>query len=100
MKVFKSTDPWSVVVILLTIGLFGMSLAVKGITQELFLESGVFLVSVKLILMAGKNAATEQRLELHLMQIKQLLSSNIAQIARDKTSATETVRQSMEERKS
>ncbi len=100
MKVFKSTDPWSVVVILLTIGLFGMSLAVKGITQELFLESGVFLVSVKLILMAGKNAATEQRLELHLMQIKQLLSSNIAQIAQDKTSATETVRQSMEERKS
>jgi hypothetical protein len=100
MKGFKSADPWSAAVILLTVGLFGLSLAVKGITQELFLESGVFLVSVKLILMAGKNAATEQRLELHLMQIKELLSSNVAQIAQEKTSATEPVRQSIQERKS
>jgi hypothetical protein len=81
MKRFTSIDAWSVVVILLTVGLFGLSLAVKGVTQELFLESGVFLVSVKLILMAGKNAASEQRLELQLKQIKELLSSNSAQTA-------------------
>lgn len=78
MKVFKLIDPWSGVVILLTVGLFSLSLAVKGFTHELFLESGVFLVSVKLILMAGKNAASEKRLEQHLNQIKSLLSGNCA----------------------
>ena len=76
MKLFKSSDPWASVVIVLTVGLFSCSLAVKGITHELFLEAGVFLVSVKLILMAGKNAATEKRLELQLRQIKESLAGN------------------------
>ena len=39
----------------------------------------MFLVSVKLILMAGKNAATEKRLELQLRQIKELLAGNVSQ---------------------
>jgi len=76
MKLFKSSDPWTSVVILLTVGLFSLSLAVKGITHELFLESGVFLVSVKLILMAGKNAASEERIERQLDQIEELLKVN------------------------
>jgi hypothetical protein len=79
MKLFKSSDPWASVVIVLTVALFSCSLAVKGITHELFLEAGVFLVSVKLILMAGKNAATEERLELQLRQIKELLAGNDSQ---------------------
>jgi uncharacterized membrane protein len=74
MKLFNSSDPWASVVIVLTVGLFGMSLAVKGFTHELLLDTGVFLVSVKLILMAAKNAATEKRVELHLRQIKELLA--------------------------
>ena len=74
MKVFNSNDPWASIVILLTVGLFGLSLAVKGITHELFLEAGVFLVSVKLILITGKNAASESRLEQHLIEIKELLA--------------------------
>ena len=76
MKLFKSSDPWASVVIVLTVGLFSCSLAVKGVTHELFLEAGVFLVSVKLILMGSKNAVTEKRLELHLRQIKELLAGN------------------------
>lgn len=76
MKWFKSSDRWTSIVIVLTIGLFGLSLAVKGFTHELFLESGVFLVSVKLILMAGKNAASEERLEQQLDQIRALLARN------------------------
>jgi len=76
MKIFKSTDLSSGVVILLTVGLFSLSLAVKGITHELFLEAGVFLVSVKLILMAGKNAASEDRIERHLNQIEELVNVN------------------------
>lgn len=76
MKLFKSSDPWTSVVILLTVGLFSLSLAVKGFTHELFLEAGVFLVSVKLILMGGKNAALEERIERHLSQIQKLLTAS------------------------
>jgi hypothetical protein len=78
MKLFTSSDPWTNVVILLTVGLFGLSLAVKGFTHELFLEAGVFLVSVKLILTAGKNAESEKRLERQLAQIKALLARDTA----------------------
>jgi lipid-binding SYLF domain-containing protein len=81
MKLFKSGDPWASIVILLTVGLFSLSLVVKGFTHDLFLESGVFLVSVKLILMAGKNAASEERMERHLKQINALLSRDSVQIA-------------------
>ena len=89
MKLFKSNDPWTNVVILLTVGLFSLSLAVKGFTHELFLEAGVFLVSVKLILMAGKNAASEQRMERHLDQIKALLAHNTSPRAiNEETSAS------------
>jgi len=76
MKLFKSSEPSTSVVILLTVELFGLSLAVKGFTHELFLEAGVFLVSVKLILMAGKNAASEERIEHAQDQIKELLKAN------------------------
>ncbi len=76
MKIFKSTDQLSRALILLTVVLFGLSLAVKGITHELFLEAGVFLVSVKLILMAGRNAASKERIERYLNQIEELLKAN------------------------
>jgi hypothetical protein len=60
-------DPGSAVVIALTLALFLVSLFVKGFTHDLLLEAGVFLVSVKLILMAQKNSSssrlTVQRLD-------------------------------------
>jgi len=60
-------DPWSVIVIALTLVLFLGSVFVKGFTHELLLEAAVFLVSMKLILMAQKNSLsarlTGQRLE-------------------------------------
>lgn len=63
----KSSDPWSAVVIALTLILFLASIFVNGFTHELLLEAGVFLVSVKLILMAHKNSQaaklTTERLE-------------------------------------
>ena len=49
------SDPWSAVVIALTLLLFLISVFMKGFTHELLLEAGVFLVSIKLILMAQKN---------------------------------------------
>lgn len=60
-------DLWSVIVIALTLVLFLGSVFVKGFTHELLLEAAVFLVSMKLILMAQKNSLsarlTGQRLE-------------------------------------
>ena len=60
-------DFWSAVVIALTLVLFLVSVFVKGFTHELLLEAAVFLVSMKLILMAQKNSLsarlTGQRLE-------------------------------------
>jgi hypothetical protein len=73
MALFKSSDPWSVVVIVLTVGLFLTALFVKGFTHALFLEAGVLLVSIKLILMAQTNAKTEESLERHLVRIEELL---------------------------
>lgn len=74
MESYKSSDPWANIIILLTCGLFGFSIFAKGFSHDLLLEAGVFLVSVKLILMAKKNTETEDRLEHRLIEIKELLS--------------------------
>jgi hypothetical protein len=73
MTALKSYDPWSGIVIVLTGALFLAALFVKGFTHSLFLEGGVLLVSIKLILMAQKNAKTEESLERHLTRIEELL---------------------------
>ena len=66
-------DRWSLVVIVVTLVLFLLALVVKGITHELFLEAGVFLVSVKLILMSYKNGVAVEQTDAHLQQIQVLL---------------------------
>ena len=64
----KHFDPWSIVVVVLTFVLFLGALFIKGLTHDLLLETGVFLVSIKLILMSHKNSIlakhTEERLEI------------------------------------
>jgi hypothetical protein len=75
MKRSKSSDPWAVIIIALSVGLFVLALFVKGFTHEVFLEAGVFLVSVKLILMAKKNTETEYRLEQRLTNIQEMLAA-------------------------
>ena len=62
----KSSDPWSIVVIVLTVALFVLALFVKGFTKGLLVECAVLLVSIKLILMAKKTAVTEENLERRL----------------------------------
>jgi hypothetical protein len=81
MKMFRSSDPWALVVIVLSFGLFFLALILKGFTHDLLLEAGVFLVSVKLILMAKKNTDTENRVERHLTEIKELLASRYSRSA-------------------
>jgi predicted DNA-binding transcriptional regulator len=71
----KSSDPWSIVIIVLTIALFILALFVKGFTKGLLVECGVLMVSIKLILMAKKTAEIEQNLEQRLDRIEKLLSA-------------------------
>jgi len=58
---------WTVTVI--TFVLFVAALFTKGITHDLFLEAGIFLVSVKIILMAYKNSVSVKRIEARLDRI-------------------------------
>jgi hypothetical protein len=60
-------DIASMVVIAITFVLFAVAVVEKGLTHDLLLEAGVFLVSVKLILMSAKmtraSAETQRRLD-------------------------------------
>ncbi len=55
-------DTGSLIVTIITFMLFVAALFVKGFTHDLFLEVGVFLVSVKIILMSYKNGVATSRL--------------------------------------
>lgn len=69
----KHFDTGSLIVIVITFVLFAMALFTKGFTHDLLLEAGVFLVSVKLILMAYKINDNNQNLARELAEIKQYL---------------------------
>ena len=59
-------DRASAAVIVLTFALFAAALLVKGLTHDLFLETGVLLVSVKLILNTYHMEEHTRRLEQHI----------------------------------
>ncbi|MFC1788454.1 hypothetical protein ACFLZE_00890 [Thermodesulfobacteriota bacterium] len=69
----KHFDMGSMMVIIVTFVLFTMALFTKGFTHDLLLEAGVFLVSVKLILMAFKNNNNVKIFQKELQEIKELL---------------------------
>ena len=69
----KSFDAGSLGIIAVTLVLFVAALFVKGLTHDLLLEAGVFLVSVKLIVMAYKNAVASQHLHEELSEIRETL---------------------------
>ena len=71
----KHFDVWSIIVIGLTLLLFIVALFTKGLSHDLLLEAGVFLVSVKLILMSNKNSIIALKVDEHLEQIQALLRS-------------------------
>jgi hypothetical protein len=71
--VTKQIDKWSVIVMAITLILFLLALFITGSTHDLLLETGVFLVSVKLILMSYKNGAQVGELKDRLSQIQQAI---------------------------
>lgn len=72
-RLVKFLDPWSTVVIILTFILFVTALFLSGFTHELLLEAGVFLVSLKLILMGYKDHVHAEKMEHRLESIYDLL---------------------------
>ncbi len=68
-------DPASMVVILITLALFIAALFYKGFTHDLLLEAGVFLVSVKLILLSFRNSVFISDLKKELREIKELIKN-------------------------
>ena len=74
MKSFRQYfDTASLLLILLTLVLFVAALYFTGFTHDLLLEAGVFLVSVKLILMSYKNSVSSLELKTEVAQIRSLL---------------------------
>jgi hypothetical protein len=66
-------DAGSLLVIVITFFLFLAALYFTGFTHDLLLEAGVFLVSVKLILMSYKNAVASDKLHNELAEIRSLI---------------------------
>lgn len=66
-------DIGSIVVITVTFVVFLAALFTKGFTHDLLLEIGVFMVSVKLIIMNYKNGVHAARLEKEIKEIKELI---------------------------
>lgn len=66
---FKALDIGSLLVIIITFVLFGLSLFLKGLTHDILLETGVFLVSVKLIIMSHESNLMKKAMETKLNDI-------------------------------
>jgi hypothetical protein len=73
MPNYRILDVGSYVTIAITLILFVVALFAKGLTKDLLLEAGVFLVSAKLVLMAHKSALVTDELRSELRQIRALL---------------------------
>ena len=69
-------DLGSLLVIATTLILFGSALFTRGLTHDLMLEAGVFLVSVKLIMMAHKNSVIGKEVAKELADIKALIQKS------------------------
>ena len=69
MDTGKHFDTWSLLVMVITLILFVAALFTKGFTHDLLLEAGVFLVSVKLILMAYKSSVASVQMQQKLDEI-------------------------------
>ena len=73
----KHIDTGSIIVIVTTLILFVVALFVKGLAQDLLLEAGVFLVSVKLIIMAYKASVRAENIERELKDVKGILTGRM-----------------------
>lgn len=66
-------DIGSWITIAVTLVLFVVALFVEGVPHDLLLEAGVFLVSVKLVIMTYKNAIASDELKAELQRLRTAL---------------------------
>jgi hypothetical protein len=71
----KLLDIGSWVTIVVTLVLFIVALVMKGLTHDLLLEAGVFLVSVKLVIMSYKNAMVSDDLRAEVRRLREVLEN-------------------------
>ena len=71
----KHLDLGSIFIILITLALFIAALFVKGFTHALLLEAGVFLVSVKVIMMAYQNNMHTNKIIREIREIKDAIGT-------------------------
>jgi hypothetical protein len=71
----KRLDAGSMLVMLITLVLFVAALFIKGPGHDLLLEAGVFLVSVKLMIVSQRNAISSERILEELRMIVSTLES-------------------------
>jgi len=69
----KHIDLGSAIVVVITFLLFFFALFTKGLTHDILLESGVLLVSIKLIIISYKNSIQVKVVENKLNEIIELL---------------------------
>jgi hypothetical protein len=70
----KYMDRGSFIVAVITLVLFIAALFSKGISHDIFLETGVFLVSVKIIIMAYRNSVDVNQLAKKIDAVLAILS--------------------------
>ena len=65
----------TIIIIVITVGLFGAALFTKGLTHDIFLESGVLLISIKIILLSYRNNTIVKNIQKRLDDMNSLLLS-------------------------
>ena len=83
-RMSKYLDFGSQLVLVLTLALFLVALFLKGFTHELLLEAGVFLVSVKVILLAYRNSISARRMDERLAQLQETLHRIEGQVSQSR----------------
>ena len=76
LKLRERLDMGSMAIIVITFTLFTVSLFQKGLTHEILVDTGIFLVSVKLIVMSFKNNLYMKDLNQQLEEIKKLIKKS------------------------
>jgi hypothetical protein len=72
----KHIDNGSMFVIVTTFVLFVLALFVKGLAHDVLLGAGVFLVSVKLIIIAYKASVSAESIKNELKDVKEILNKH------------------------
>ncbi len=73
MRDTKALDIGSIITIAITLVLFVTALFLKGLSHDILLEAGVFLVSAKLVLMGHKNVIMAEDFHAELQHIRKIL---------------------------